>query len=45
MKRWAPWIWLALGLYFVVAAIGKGAGVAAAMALLCGFMAAHIRGR
>jgi hypothetical protein len=38
---------LALGLYFVVAAVGKGAGVAGAMALLCGFMvaAARIRGR
>ena len=34
-------IWLAGGLYFVIAAIGADAGMNAAMAMLCGFMSAR----
>ncbi len=33
--------WLVVGLYFIVAAMGRDAGVAAAMAMVCGFMAAR----
>lgn len=39
-KIWAL-IWLLTGLYFVVAAIGKGAGATAAIAMVCGFMVAR----
>ena len=33
--------WLVVGMYFIIAAMGRDAGVAAAMAMVCGFMAAR----
>ena len=41
MKKILAVSWLLLGLYFVVAATGKGTGVTTAIAMFCGFMVAR----
>ena len=41
MKRLWMVIWLLLGMYFVIACLGRGNGVSAAMAMVCGFMVAR----
>lgn len=38
MKRLWMAIWLAMGLYAIIAAVGGGGGFAATGAMLCGFM-------
>lgn len=34
-------MWFVFGLYFVIACLGRGNGVSAAMAMACGFMVAR----
>lgn len=41
MKKLLAVSWLLLGLYFVIACTGKGAGVSAAFAMFSGFMVAR----
>jgi hypothetical protein len=41
MKKALMVMWLLIGIYFVIACLGRGNGVSAAMAMACGFMAAR----
>ncbi len=41
MKKAIMVIWFLIGLYFVIACLGRGNGVSAAMAMACGFMVAR----
>ena len=41
MKTSLTIAWCLIGLYFVVAATGKGTGVTTAIAMVCGFMVAR----
>ena len=43
VRKAKPWMlaWLVFGLYFIIAAMGRDAGIAAAMAMFCGFMVAR----
>lgn len=41
MKKVLASIWLLLGIYFVIACTGNGAGVSAALSMVCGFMVAR----
>ena len=41
MKKALIIVWLLIGIYFVIACLGRGNGVSAAMAMVAGFMAAR----
>lgn len=41
MKKLLLGFWLTFGIYFIIASIGGGAPICAAMAMICGFMVAR----
>lgn len=41
MKKALMIIWFLIGIYFVIACLGRGAGASAALAMAAGFMAAR----
>jgi hypothetical protein len=41
VKKVLATTWFCLGVYFVISSLGKGSGVSAAIAMVCGFMVAR----